>query len=76
MQAQEEKTTGEGIEDARIVTVRLADEDIHKLSVAIMDEFTKQFQLNVGKGILEYLWKAFLAVCIVALLWSARGGLK
>lgn len=62
------------LEESKVITVRLSDEDISKLSVAIMSEFTKQFQINVGKGILEYIWKAFLAVCIVVLVWYTKLG--
>jgi hypothetical protein len=61
-------------EEQKVITVRLSDEDITKLAEAVMSEFTKQFQINVGKGVLEYLWKAFLALCLVVLLWYYKTG--
>jgi hypothetical protein len=72
----QELTRTETAEEAKVITVRLADEDISKLATAIMEEFTKQFQINVGKSVLEYVWKAFLAICLVVLIWYSKIGSK
>lgn len=54
------------------IKVTLTDEDIEKLAAAIVTKSAEQFQLNVGKAVMEYLWKTFIAGLIVYLAWPKK----
>ncbi|WP_017776697.1 hypothetical protein [Paraburkholderia kururiensis] len=54
----------------------LTDGDVKAIAAQIEQGITQRFQLNVGRGVLGFVWRAFLYLLIMTAAYGAGGGFK
>ncbi|MGN6657090.1 MAG: hypothetical protein ACTHJ9_17355 [Rhodanobacter sp.] len=54
----------------------LTQADVQAIAEQIERTFLRQFQLNVGRGILGFAWRAFIYAVIALAAYGAGGGFK
>lgn len=54
----------------------LTDADIKVLAQEIERTIVTRFQLNVGKGVIAFLWKQVITIGLLVAAYGAGGGFK
>lgn len=54
----------------------LSDDDVRAIAEQIERTFMRQFQLNVGRGVLGLAWKVIVYALIALAAYGAGGGFK
>lgn len=54
----------------------LTDEDVQAIAAEIERSITQRFQLNVGKGVLRFVWRAMVYLIIALAAYGAAGGFR
>jgi hypothetical protein len=54
----------------------LTDADIDAITEKLEERVIERFQINVGKGILNAVWKWFIVALIAVAAYGAAGGFK
>ena len=54
----------------------LTDADVSAIADQIERTFLRQFQLNVGRGVLGMVWRMFIYALVALAAYGAGGGFK
>jgi hypothetical protein len=54
----------------------LTDADVSAIATQIEQTFMRQFQLNVGRGVLGMVWRMFVYALVAIAAYGAGGGFK